>query len=108
MLGCADCHEDMLEVETHAGGEDLNAKHLEVVSCIACHDASEAEVGPHPDEAMGGVWTTVLSEVSRSGEPTVAAIVSHSVKWDVACDRCHFEDNPWELPLLEEAGGMPE
>jgi len=96
--GCVDCHEDVLELDTHIKG--FNAVHLDTVSCIACHDASGAEVGPHPDEAMGGVWTTIESSVGRSGELSVTAIVSHSVKWEVACDRCHYADNEWGLTVL--------
>ena len=78
------------------------------MQCIACHDASGAAVGPHPDEAMGGVWTTLEKSVSRSGEPTVTAIVSHSVQWQVSCDRCHYADNEWGLIVLNADGTAPE
>lgn len=101
-MGCVDCHEGAADYEDH------NDTHLAVVSCIACHDADGSEVGPHPDEEMGGVWTTVLNEMSRGGEMTTSAIVSHSVQWDVSCDRCHYEGNAWELPVLDADGNEPE
>lgn len=94
---CTDCHTNVGEIEVHQ-------THGEVVSCVACHDASGAQVGPHPDEAMGGVWTTILSEMSRSGEMTTSAIVSHSLQWEVSCDRCHFADNPAGLTVLDATG----
>ena len=98
----------MDDLETHAGGGALNAVHLDTISCIACHDASGSDVAPHPDEEMNGVWTTVLSSMSRSGEPTLAAVVSHSIQWQVSCDRCHYEGNAWELEVLDETGAPPE
>jgi hypothetical protein len=112
-MQCVDCHPSVLTSDDHIKGN--NEAHANV-NCIACHDASEAEVGPHPDEDMGGVWTTVLSSVDRAGEPTLEAIVSHSVKWNVDCDRCHFAENAYELteytadgeiPSDEPAGGPP-
>ena len=74
---------------------------------MACHDASGAEVGPSPDEAMGGMWTTVLNSIGRTGEPTSEAIISHSVQWAVACDRCHYAENPSELIELTAGGEIP-
>lgn len=105
-MACVDCHEDVLELETHVG-EDLGPVHLESVSCIACHDASGSAVGPNPDEAMDGMWTTIEIGVSRRGDPTVEPIVSHSVQWQVSCDRCHFADNEWDLDVLTAEGEVP-
>ena len=100
---CVDCHE--IDAAAHAGGRYPFM--AERVTCMACHDASGAEVGPHPDEAMGGVFTTLLTEVGRSG-PTTSAIVSHSIQYVVACNRCHFDANPWELTVYTETGEIPE
>jgi hypothetical protein len=74
---------------------------------MACHDASGADVGPHPDEDMGGKWTTVLASISRTGDPTLEAIISHSVQWEVACDRCHFAENDAGLVELTADGKIP-
>ena len=94
---CTDCHTDIAEIEVHQ-------THAAAVSCVACHDASGAQVGSV--EAMGGVWTTVLSEMSRSGEMTTKPIITHSLQWQVACDRCHFPDNPAGL-TVRDANGAP-
>jgi len=101
---CIDCHTDATTAK-HIG---LNAGMLERVSCMACHDASGLDVGPHPDATMGGMFVTLVSTPSRSGgPPTTAYTVSHSIQWDVACDRCHFEDNSWELNVYTEDGQVP-
>jgi hypothetical protein len=105
---CVDCHGDMSESETHAGGGAVNTVHLDNISCIGCHDASGSDVAPHPDEEMGGTWTTVLSSMGRDGTMSTAAIVSHSIQWQVSCDRCHYEGNAWELEVLDAAGQPPE
>jgi hypothetical protein len=83
-----------------------NAAHANV-TCMACHDASGLQVAPHPDEAEGGKWVTVLASVSRSGEATVAYAHSHSAQWLVDCSRCHFAENPWELSVLTADGEPP-
>ena len=73
---------------------------------MACHDASGADVGPHPDEG-NDLWVPQLTEVGRGG-PTTTAIVSHSIVYTVACDRCHYEENAWSLSVLTAAGEVPE
>jgi hypothetical protein len=100
---CQDCHE--IDPAAHAGGKYVAM--ADVLTCMACHDASGAEVGPNPDEAAGGVWTTLLTEVGRSG-PTTTVIISHSIQYEVACNRCHFDANPWELTVFTETGEVPE
>ncbi len=104
-LQCATCHEDVPTSADHIKG--LNAIHLDKVTCMACHDADEMEVGPHPDEAEGGVFVTLVSSVGRGG-PSIDYVKSHSIKWEVSCDRCHFEENPWELTVLTADGMVPE
>jgi hypothetical protein len=100
---CQDCHE--IDAASHAMGKYIAMSN--VLTCMACHDASGAEVGPNPDEASGGVWTTLLTTQGRTG-PTTAAIVSHSIQYEVLCDRCHFEGNPWELTVYTSTGEIPE
>jgi len=103
---CVDCHEAVLSSDTHMNG--MNAIMLPKVSCMACHDADEMEVGPHPDEDEGGVFTTLVSSVGRSGDMTIEYVKSHSIQWQVACDRCHFADNAWGLVELTADGSIPE
>jgi hypothetical protein len=102
--GCVDCHDGVLASDDHIKG--MNAMHVNV-SCMACHDASGADVGRHPDEEMGGLVVPILASVGRAG-PTVEAIISHSVQWQVSCDRCHFEENPFEIMELDADGEIPE
>jgi hypothetical protein len=98
---CEDCHQGAGDYEEH------NATHLAAIECIACHDASEAEVGPNPDEE-DGMWTTVLTSVGRDGTESTASIISHSIVYTVGCDRCHFEGNKYELSILDASGEPPE
>jgi len=104
-LTCVDCHENVLTLDTHMKGN--NAVMLDKVECMACHDADEMEVGPHPDEEMNGVFTTLVSAVGRAG-PTIDYVKSHSIQWQVSCDRCHSEDNAWGLSVKTAAGDVPE
>jgi len=100
---CQDCH--TIDEATHAKGKYVAMK--EVLTCMACHDAGGYDVGPHPDEAMGGIWVPQETTVGRGG-PTTSAVVSHSIQWQVDCDRCHFEENPWGLPVYTAEGEIPE
>jgi hypothetical protein len=79
-----------------------NAVMLDKVSCIACHDASGADVGPDPEDEAG-LWTTTETTSGR-GPPTTNAIVSHSIQWSVACDRCHSKGNAYGLSTRDSAG----
>jgi hypothetical protein len=100
---CEDCHAEVLTSDTHIKG--MNAMHTNV-SCMACHDAEGLEVGPHPDEALGGLFVTQVSSVGRAG-PVTEYMKSHSPQWQVNCDRCHFTENPWELLVLTAGGEIP-
>ena len=79
----------------------------DTVTCMACHEASGLDVGPHPDEEMGGIWVPQETTDGRGG-PTTTAIISHSIVYTVACDRCHFEENTWELTVYTADGNPPE
>jgi hypothetical protein len=102
---CVDCHEAVTTSDTHMNG--LNAIMLDKVSCQACHDASGMEVGPHPDEAENGVFVTLVSSMGRDGTMSTEYVKSHSIQWEVSCNRCHFEENPWELTVLDADGQPP-
>jgi len=103
-MQCIDCHQEDVEKAEHAGG--VYGVMKDTVTCMACHDASGADVGPHPDED-NDLWVTQLTEMGRSG-PSTSAIVSHSIVYTVACDRCHFEENAWELTVRTATGAIPE
>jgi hypothetical protein len=93
-LMCEDCHADVLTLDTHIKGMSF---HLEKITCMACHDATGLDVGPHPSEE-GGMWVTQQTTMGRGG-PSTDYVLSHSPVFEVACDRCHFEENPWELTV---------
>lgn len=103
-MACEDCHTTVLSDETHING--YNAMHTNV-TCMACHDAEGYDAGPHPDEAMGGLWVTQVTTVGRAG-PTTEVVVSHSPQLAVSCDRCHYADNPNDLIVLTAGGEVPE
>ncbi|MDX9851276.1 MAG: multiheme c-type cytochrome [Anaerolineaceae bacterium] len=103
-LGCVDCHE--INAAEHAKGS--YPAMADTVSCMGCHEATGMDVGPHPDEAMGGIWVPIVSEMGRSGQMSTTAVTSHSVNWLVSCDRCHFEGNTHELPVLNADGSPVE
>jgi hypothetical protein len=100
---CVDCHEGVTTSDTHMKG--YNAIMLEKVTCMGCHDASGADVGPHPDEEMGGIWVTQLTTMGRGG-PSTDVILSHSIVHEVLCDRCHSKGNIHGLSTLD-SGGEP-
>jgi hypothetical protein len=101
---CVDCHAEDIDTAEHAGG--MYGVMKDTVTCMACHDASGADVGPHPAED-NDLWVPQLTTIGRAG-PSTAAIVSHSIVFTVACDRCHYADNAWELTVLTAAGAVPE
>jgi len=101
---CVDCHESVTTSDTHMKG--YNALMLDKLTCMACHDATGMDVGPPPD-GEGGPWVTQVTSVGRSG-PTTEYVLSHSIVYTVACDRCHFEENTFELTVLTADGEVPE
>lgn len=66
------------------------------VSCVACHDASGMDVGP--SEALG-TWVT-FKAMEADGTKTLEPQASHIIQASVDCNRCHFPENPWQLPLV--------
>jgi hypothetical protein len=99
-LACTDCHDEHSMAASCAGSgchetlEEVpghDAAHA-AVNCVACHDASGMSVGP--DEAAGGTWVTFAG-------PDGSAVpwVSHALDRAVACDRCHYDGNPWGLSV---------
>jgi len=102
-MACEDCHTTILSDEEHING--MNAMHTNV-TCMACHDASGYDAGPHTDEAMGGLWVPQETTTSR-GTTSTSDMVSHSPQLDVSCTRCHFADNTNDLVVLTADGEVP-
>ncbi len=104
-LQCVDCHAEDIEKPEHAFGAYATMK--DTVTCMACHDASGAVVGPHPDEDID-LWVTIQTTAGMFGPPSTDAFVSHSIVYEVSCDRCHYEGNMYELSVREADGSIPE
>lgn len=92
------CHEDWRTLDPPIVGHDSDH---EAVSCVACHDAGSLAVGP--DEGADNRWLTFASHTA-DGETVSAPFTSHNLQRDVACERCHFADNPWGLSAEVDAG----
>lgn len=69
------------------------------VTCSACHDANELQVGPLPD---GSAW---VSWIKSPVDGTDMPFYSHNLQYSVDCQRCHFENNPWGLPTSDTQTG---
>ncbi len=102
---CVDCHEGVPTSTTHMKG--YNTTMLDKLTCMACHDASGLDVGPPPDDESGK-WVTQLTSAGRGGPPTTEFVLSHSIVYEVSCDRCHYAENPWELTVRTADGEIPE
>jgi hypothetical protein len=89
----ADCHGDVLAAERDIPAHDENHN---LVRCQACHDAGGLTVGPHPET---GKWTTFIPAGTASEDTQWTPFASHTTQVAVACDRCHYEANPWELSV---------
>jgi hypothetical protein len=66
------------------------------VTCAACHDADHLAVEP---VAGGGPWVTWQKSI-LSGNSITKPYFSHSIQVNVDCFRCHFNNNPWNLPMV--------
>jgi hypothetical protein len=82
------CHADFSQPATPIAGHDADHQN---VSCVACHDGSQLEVGPDAN----GVWTTFRAEAGADGKQI--PFTSHNFVKESACERCHFTGNPWDL-----------
>lgn len=67
------------------------------VTCAACHEADGYEVGPVQD---GNEWVVWLP-TALNGETVSMPYQSHNLQYTVDCTRCHYEANPWGLPLMD-------
>ena len=89
----ASCHASSTVVAWAAA--PMHSKEHNSVTCVACHDASGLAVGPLE---AGGAWITWRT-TELLGRQTTKPFQSHAIQLDVACQRCHYEGNPWELTI---------
>ena len=88
--GSVGCHDDVIDPITPIAGHDQDHQR---VSCGACHDAAGMQVD-FIEEV--DIWTTIVSGSMETG-PEVVTLTSHYIVKESSCDRCHFENNPWNL-----------
>jgi hypothetical protein len=88
------CHEATLEADLSGHDADHSA-----VSCLACHDSGEMEIGILEET---GTWFTFL----EGPEGSLIPAASHNIVLAAPCERCHFEENPWGL--VGSVSGEPE
>jgi len=83
----AGCHK---QSTTPIPGHDADHQ---AVSCVACHDGGDLEVGLNQETAQ---WVTFAPGAADAGIGSFP-FTSHNVIRDAPCERCHFPDNPWGL-----------
>ena len=98
-VACMDCHQNLMgdyaKMRYQAAHSNLHA----TVTCVACHDGAALEVGPLPGQEQ---WITFRT-TSLLGRESTTPYQAHNVQLVVSCERCHFPDNIWDLPVdIEE------
>ncbi len=66
------------------------------VTCQACHAAGDLTAGPGPNGGPWVIWQASTSTENTTQEP----YFPHAVELQVDCQRCHFTNNSWGLPLV--------
>jgi hypothetical protein len=93
--GGTNCHSVATAVAKTAGS--IHGPEHARVTCEACHDASRFAAGPAPNDGTWVLWP----EAEPNGTIPAEFIRSHDIQSEVDCARCHFQDNPWGLPLVD-------
>ncbi len=88
--GSVGCHDDVIDPAAAIAGHDQDHQR---VSCGACHDAAGMQVA-FIEEL--DIWTTIVSGSMETDQGGMA-LTSHNILKEASCDRCHFENNPWDL-----------
>jgi len=70
-----------------------------IVTCVACHDGSNLEVGVLDGE---NIWVT-FRFVELNGVTSKEYFASHNIQREVNCARCHYPGNPWGLMEISPA-----
>lgn len=91
------CHMEIEFVEANRNGNKHTKAHS-LINCTACHDASNLEVDIDGD---GGNWTTFRT-VEVLGRTQTSPFTSHNLTIEVNCKRCHYPENLWNLPLIDD------
>ena len=90
---CLNCHRRLMGQSSVAPIQYGHSALHKNVFCVACHDASGLIVGPIEGE---DVWATHRT-TEFMGQSSTAPYQSHDLQLLVNCDKCHYQDNPWDL-----------
>jgi len=93
----AGCHDEVAFTEANSNENKHTTAH-QSIECTACHDGSGLDVGIIEGE---GVWTTFRT-VEVLGRAQTKPYTSHNLTTDVNCQKCHYPENPWNLPLNDD------
>ena len=92
--GGAQCHSAATQVAQDNSFLHIGNYHGNL-TCSACHDATGMEVEPGDDFLEWNTWQPVTWDGQEGKRPKF----SHNVQREVDCTRCHYEANPWRLPV---------
>ena len=93
--GCQSVATQVAEI-TQTSFSIHDASHANV-TCEACHAAEDFEVGPMVEGNIWVLWRTMKID----GKTIMVPYSSHNLQYKVDCVRCHFDGNPWNLPLVK-------
>lgn len=104
---CIDCHNAqdtqtafIADCWTPYLADDAEAAHPNML-CVVCHDNGGLSAQPveDPEEPYLGQWATWRSTMIAGVIPSNHVWISHNLSAEVACARCHYADNPWNLTV---------
>jgi hypothetical protein len=88
------CHAEVKFTEANRNGNKHTTAH-QSIKCTACHDASGLDV----DKIEGDDTWTTFRTVEVLGRAQTKPYTSHNLTTDINCQKCHYPENPWNLPL---------
>ena len=92
--GGASCHP--AATEAASGPRSVHGFSHASVTCVACHDASGLPVNLDPVDGLWKIWQRNIQDGTTPAVP----YSSHNIQLAVDCNRCHYSDNPWNLPIV--------
>jgi hypothetical protein len=92
--GGASCHP--AATEAASGPRSVHGFSHASVACVACHDASGLPVNRDPADGIWKIWQKNIQDGTASTVP----YSPHEIQLAVDCKRCHFTNNPWNLPIV--------
>lgn len=91
---CLVCHDDFNNLTEDEIAPVYHSGVHDNVDCIACHDGSGMEIGISDDNGELTVFRTINGDFGQITEE----YQSHNLTTKVDCTKCHYADNPWDIP----------